>query len=406
MDKKQTNNINRNVMAMMGPRYNAKYESATINSLNKTYLNALQAAVDGGHRSVVFTELHRLDASFAPRTAAEVVVRTLRRFFEHYPAGVDVLCLALGADARAAYEEQLARYFPRSAAEAVAAEAALPRDVGNEWGERAAAARSIRISALPGMGGDADDYEGDDADQAPAVVGAEPPAHELAQEQPSPDARATQGVRDPRSPHYIPPGYASILARAAALDLGPLERAGFFAARGPDALARRSVALFVGRAYADPALPPDRVLPFLARALDTLSLAPFTLVYLHSPLTNSAAGVGWLHSIASAFPRRCITNMHLAVVYPTFWLRTHLRLARFGALRGIADISYYDNLAALFRVVSRDVLRVPDDILNADISVQSESASSSSSAAAPASPSPAARRRAGPLVSDDNDDNL
>ena len=401
---------------MMGPRYNPKYESATVNSLNKTYLNALQAAVDNGFRTVVFTELHQLDASFSVRAAAEVVVRTIRRFFEHYPTSVDVICLAVAADAAGAYREQLARYFPRSAQEAVESEAALPRDVGNEWGELAAAARSIRISALPGMGSD-DEFDEDDADQVPAVVGEASEAHELAQKQPSPDARATQGQNDPRSPNYIPPGYVGgILQRAAALDLSALEHAGFFVACGADALSRRSVVLFVGQNYAAPAVAPDRVLPFLARTLDTVSLAPYTLVYLHSPLTNSSAGVGWLHSIATAFPRRCITNMHLAVVYPTFWLRTHLRLARFGALRGIADVAYYDNLAALYRVVGRDVLRIPDDILSADISVQgaaaasasasaSSSSSSASAAAAHASPSPS-RGRVGPLVSDDNDDNL
>ena len=43
---------------MMGPRYNPKYESATINSLNKTYLNALQACVDSGYRTAVFLPLH------------------------------------------------------------------------------------------------------------------------------------------------------------------------------------------------------------------------------------------------------------------------------------------------------------------------------------------------------------
>lgn len=393
---------------MMGPRYNPKYESATINSLNKTYLNALQAAVDSGFRTVVFTELHRLDASFSARVAAEVVVRTIRRFFEHYPTSVDVICLAVGADETGAYREQLARYFPRSAQEAVASEAALPRDVGNAWGELATAARSIRISALPGMGSD-DDFDEDDADQVPAVVGAPSAARDLAQEQPSPDARATQGTHDPRSPNYIPPGYvAGILERAATLDLSALERAGFLVACCTDALSRRSTVLFVGRNYATAAVAPDRVLPFLARTLDTVSLAPYTLVYLHSPLTNSSAGVGWLHSIATAFPRRCTTNMHLAVVYPTFWLRTHLRLARFGALRGIADVAYYDNLAALFRAVGRDVLRIPDDILSADISVQgaaSSGGSAAASAAAPSSPSPA-RGRVGPLVSDDNDDNL
>ena len=399
---------------MMGPRYNPKYQSATINSLNKTYLNALQAAVDSGYRTVVFTELHGLDASFSAGVAAEVVVRTIRRFFEHYPTSVDVICLAVGAGETGAYREQLARYFPRSAQEAVASEAALPRDVGNEWGELAAASRSIRISALPGMGSD-DEFDEDDADQVPAVVGDEPEARELAQKQPSPDARATQGMHDPRSPNYIPPGYvAGILNRAAALDLSALEHAGFFVACGADALSRRSVVLFVGQNYATPAVAPDRVLPFLARTLDAVSLAPYTLVYLHSPLTNSSAGVGWLHSIATAFPRRCITNMHLAVVYPTFWLKTHLRLARFGALRGIADVSYFDNLAALYRVVGRDVLRVPDDILSADISVQgaaggssgTSSASAAAAAAAPSSPAAARSRVVGPLVSDDNDDNL
>ena len=71
--------------------------------------------------------------------------------------------------------------------------------------------------------------------------------------------------------------------------------------------------------------------------------------------------------------------MRLAVVYPTFWLKTHLRINRLVDLRPVEDISYYDNLGALFRVIGRDSVRLPEDVARADISANLSSHTSDSS---------------------------
>jgi len=370
----------RNVMMMMPPRYSDKYQSAAINSLNKTYLNALQVSVDNSYRKIVFTEIHDLENKFDASIAAAVVVRTIRRFFEHYASSVDNICLVLDGHGMDEYTKQMKLYFPRSGKEAITSDKALPADVGNEWGEMVNAARSIRISSLPGMGGDDDDYD-DDEDQVPTVVGDDQKeTMEYSQRQPDPDERSTQGVNDPHSVNYVPQGYVNgILARANSMDLSALEQAGFFISCGIDTMSQRNVLMFIGQNYVKPEVTRDKVMPYIAKVLDPVSFTPFTIVYVHCTQTNNADSMSWIHSIASTFPRRCLVNMRLAVLYPTFWLKTHLRLNRFGDLRPVDDISYYDNLAALFRVIGRDAIRLPEDIIRADLSVQSTSSASSGS---------------------------
>jgi len=370
----------RNVMVTMPPRYTQKYLSAAINSLNKTYLNSLQACVDNGYRTVMFTAVQDYDHRYNSDVAAEVVIRTIRRFFEHYPTNVDLICLCLDNHDTIEYMKQMRLYFPRSNEEAVEAEKSLPKDVGNEWGEMVVESRSIRISTLPGMGGDDDEYS-DEEDQIPDVVGEKPKEEmEYSVKQPSPDVRNTEGVNDPTSPNYIPPGYVNgILNRANTLDLSPLEKARFFYDCATDSLSKRRVLVFIGQNMVQPSVPRDMIMPYMAKILDSISFNPFTIVYVHCTATNNAESMFWIHSIASTFPRRCLCNMRLAVLYPTFWVKTHLRINRLGGLRPVEDISYYDNLGALFRVIGRDAVRLPEEITRADLSVSSVSSSPSKS---------------------------
>ena len=368
----------RHVIHTVGPRYNSKYTTAAVNALNKCYLNALQACVDSGYRTAVFLPLHTDDKNYPVRAGAAVACRTLRRFLEHHPDKLDCIVLCDGGDAAyaAAYAAELPLYLPRSAAEARAAEAALPADVGNEWGEDAVEERSIRISALPGMGADDFDAEDADADEAPTVVGDAAVPLALAQKKASPDARVLAAASDPTSPDYVPPAYVQLLDQAAADDLAALDRARFAYVCGRDGSAAgagtagRAFVVFNAQAYAAPGVAKARVLPYLARLLDAVSRAPFTLVYLHSPLANSADALAWLHDIAAVFPRRYLLHMRLAVVYSTFWLRMHLRINRLADLWDIPDISYYDNLAALFAAVpGADTISVPPEIARSDPSI-------------------------------------
>jgi len=371
----------KNVITVMPPRYSDKYRSAAINSLNKTILNSLQASVDNGYRTIVFTAIHDLEHKYDPKIASDVVARTIRRFFEHQLDKVDMICLCLEGRIKEYYTNDMKLYFPRSAEEATEAEKSLPKDVGNEWGEIVVENRSIRISALPGMGGDDDDdYSDGDDDQVPEKVSDNHDAMEFSQKQPSPDARSTQGVDDPSSPNYIPPGYVSgILNRATQLDLSPLEKARFFYDCGMDTLSNRNILVFIGKNLVQPSVPREHVMPYMAHVMDSVSFNAFTIVYLHCPATNNSDSMFWIHSIAATFPRRCLCNMRLAVVYPTFWLKTHLRINRLVDLRPVEDISYYDNLGALFRVIGRDSVRLPEDVARSDISANLSSHTSDSS---------------------------
>jgi len=149
-----------------------------------------------------------------------------------------------------------------------------------------------------------------------------------------------------------------------------LEKARFFYNCGTDSVTGRTVLVFIGSNYVQPSVSADKVMTYIAKMIDTVSFSQYTIVYIHCAATNNAESMSWIHSIAATFPRRCLTNLRVAVLYPTFWLKTHLRINRLGDLRPIQDISFYDNLAALFHVMGRDSLRLPDEIVRADGSVK------------------------------------
>jgi len=371
----------RNIVHTVGPRYNAKYTTAAVNALNKCYMNALQACVDNGFQTVVFLPLHSDDKNYPITNGAVIACRTLRRFLEHYPDKIDriVLCLQ---DSRYydAYMEILPQYMPRSTAEAVESEAKLPKDVGNEWGEDAVKERSIRISVLPGMDADEFDAEGSD-DEAPMVVSDETQRLEISQKKASPDARVLAATTDPNSADFIPPIYLQFLEQASSEDMSALDKSRFVYVSGMDENQRKLI-VFNSQAYAQPSVLKSQVLPYMAKMLDSISHSQFTIVYLHSPLANSAESIQWLHDLVATFPKRYLTNMHFAVVYGTFWLKMHLRINRLADLWDIQDISYYDNLRELFTTVpGTDAIKIPPEFLSSDKSIASEQSSKTESSA-------------------------
>jgi len=359
----------RNVIHTVGPRFNAKYTTAAVNALNKCYLNSLQASVDNGFKTLVFLPLHSDEKNYPVLSGAAIACRTLRRFLEHHPDKIDCIVLLL-QDPKYydAYMEILPQYMPRSHAEAVEAESKLPKDVGNEWGEDAVEERSIRICVLPGM--NADDFDEEEyEDEAPTVISDETTPLEISQKVASPDVRVLAAANDPTSADYIPQIYLQFLEQASSEDLSALEKAKFVYVSGMD-MNKRKLVVFNSQAYSQPSVVKSQVLPYMAKLLDSVSHSPYTIIYFHSPLANSADSMTWLHDLAATFPKRYLTNLNIAVVYGTFWLRMHLRINRLADLWDVQDISYYDDLRELFTSVpGTETIKIPQEYIDSDKSI-------------------------------------
>lgn len=374
----------RNIVHTVGPKYNEKYRTAAINSLNKCYLNALQLCVDTGFETVAFIPIHRTQRQYPVDLGTNIACRTVRRFLEHFADKVRLIVLcSQGAEYQAAYRETLPKYFPRSQREAVATNEVLPDDVGNEWGESFSEERQIRISALPGMTDEEYDEEnegdsdGDAADEAPIVVSATGQSHKpaLAAKTPNPDRRfaksrqaaaAAAAVANEAGANGV---YDGFIEEARQRDFSDLEQMGFFYHAGRDPQTEQEVVIFLCPKYNNITVSQERLSAYFVKVMDELSRRPYTLVYLHSTVSERQLPTAWLRAFDSNFPQRYTTNMRLLVVYPTWSLKAFVSVVgRFTFLANIS-ITYVNSLAELYRWLPPKLIRIPLEISQNDPSV-------------------------------------
>ncbi|CAH2070853.1 unnamed protein product, partial [Iphiclides podalirius] len=115
----------RHIIHTVIPKYVAKYHTAAESSLHNCYKNVLQAASELGVRSLALCVLSTPRRNFPPDVAAHVALRSIRRHLEQAP--LPRLVVVVGGGVELSPGVALAAlYFPRSAAEALAAAARLP----------------------------------------------------------------------------------------------------------------------------------------------------------------------------------------------------------------------------------------------------------------------------------------
>ncbi len=166
----------------VGPRYNAKYETAADNALHGCYRNCLRILKEAGLRTIAIPCIYADDKGYPRREAAHIAIRTrarvmcsavpcraapsrpvllvllvlraagtVRRFCEHFLDDVDRIAFVVSSPGdEFIYLELLPLYFPRTVEEEIMAERLLPENTGNEWGEIVIEERKIRIAAVPG----------------------------------------------------------------------------------------------------------------------------------------------------------------------------------------------------------------------------------------------------------------
>eukprot|EP01012_Entosiphon_sulcatum_P022860 TRINITY_DN2783_c0_g1_i1.p2 TRINITY_DN2783_c0_g1~~TRINITY_DN2783_c0_g1_i1.p2 ORF type:complete len:383 (-),score=88.53 TRINITY_DN2783_c0_g1_i1:626-1774(-) len=140
----------RKVIHVVGPKYNERYTTASLNSLHNCYRNCLQMLVEKGLRTIAFPPIHSEYKNFFATEAVPMVLRTIRRFLERYPGKVEkvVLVISNPQDYRI-YHTQMRWYFPRNKREEQEAAKKLPLDLGNELGEIVPEERKSRVGLGP-----------------------------------------------------------------------------------------------------------------------------------------------------------------------------------------------------------------------------------------------------------------
>lgn len=315
----------------------------------------------------------------------------MRRFLEHFPDKVDLIVLCCsGAEYHSSYLETLPKYFPRSPSECLATNEVLPDDVGNEWGESFSEERQIRIGALPGMTDEEYDEEAEsdsDADaagEAPHVVSAcgktQKPA--LAAKTPNPDRRvaksrqaaaaAAAGEGGAASGGGHPSAYEGFMEEARERDFSDLERMGFLYHAGRDPQTEQEVVVFLSPKYNNITVSQERFSAYFAKVMDGVSRRPYTLVYLHSTVSERQLQTAWIRAFSENYPQRYAANMRLLMVYPTWGLKMFISVVgRFTFLANM-NITYVNTLAELYRWLPPKLLKIPLEISQEDPSVAHE----------------------------------
>jgi len=100
--------------------------------------------------SIAFPVVNSQKRGFPPENGAHVAIRTIRRFLEHFGAGISMVIFSFANQADMnRYLKILPLYFPRNNSEEIFSKEELPRDIGNEFGETVIEERKIKITAFP-----------------------------------------------------------------------------------------------------------------------------------------------------------------------------------------------------------------------------------------------------------------
>lgn len=137
------------VIHTVGPKYNAKFQTAAETALHSSYWHALQMMPERGLRTLGLCPIHSQRRGFPSHCGAHLALRTLRRFLELHGDAVELVVLAVEGAELGTYEQLLPLYFPRTEGEEHQAQRLLPKDVGGPHGEPLLPERGIRIVDKP-----------------------------------------------------------------------------------------------------------------------------------------------------------------------------------------------------------------------------------------------------------------
>jgi len=339
---------------------------------------------------------------YPPEGGANVAVRTVRRFLEHWGKDIElvIFCVNNTQDLKL-YSRIIPLYFPRSTSEEILAKEELPRDTGNEYGETVVEERKIRISAFPAPSPAATvsssaltslnlpmttTVNNPFAGSVPFAekhhfMSPEKMDYESPLESKLPDKsfatmkgdldemrkkKIQKMSRDDQHKIHQQQLYLNYLCKAQQMDLSDVARLNVIYESGKD-LHGRPIIVIIG--YKLPIIRShlDRVFLYLISIMDKLAESPYCVVYLHTFMEDKAGPeFGWIKQIYELIDAKYGTQLaNFFVVHPTFWLRlfegvvsTFINASFWTKLR------YLDNLEDIYNSINREQLHIPDEVIN------------------------------------------
>ncbi|RYH13440.1 hypothetical protein EON65_35630, partial [archaeon] len=135
----------------VGPRYDARYLTASDHALFSAYKSALLLAAEKQASDLVISCVYSHRKKYPRFEAAHVALRAVRKFLQNSVGGVFrrlMFCVPTQEDFEI-YASLMTAYFPRSAAEQEGQRTLLPQDLGDVWGELVITERVLKVSAGP-----------------------------------------------------------------------------------------------------------------------------------------------------------------------------------------------------------------------------------------------------------------
>jgi len=370
------------IIHTVGPRYNAKYQTAAENALHNCYRNTLQVARESGIRSIALAVVNSQRKGYPPETGAHIALRTVRRFLEHYRDAFDTVVFAMqeGAVDYSVYRSVLPLYFPRTDNELLAARTTLPVDCGDEWGETIIEERKIRIAAVLPTDSSNSITSDDNSKRRPLQFGNESTMiaddelkpSVLAHMSSSNDDARQRAVRRQSSAVAADKArrdeYAQWLMQAEKAELADIARLRYIYRAGSDASGKEIVVL-LGCMLPVKQVDLHRVLLYVVRVLAPLAGRPFSLVYIHGGVTSAHdPPFAWLRQLYGLLDYPHGQGLHaFYVVHPTFFLKVGFTLLSPFLSSSFNDkLQYINGLRDLFTIFPRASLQLPDEIFKAD----------------------------------------
>lgn len=387
------------ILHTVGPRYNEKYITAAENALHNCYRSCLETAVEQRLKTIGLTVVHSTRRGYPPELGAHIAIRTVRRFLERWGRSTNeksVQRVVFTFDSRELfdiYRRVLPLYCPRNQQELEYSRFNLPADTGNEFGETVVQERTVRIGAFP-SGGLASPSNSVNPMSAPSAVD-RPPASNADRNALS-GLMAMQGDRDGErrrklaslTPEQIQQQqlYMNYLQLAHRTDLKEVEKLNIIYQSGVDSAGRPIVIFCAMRLPEENQQLLDKIFLYYIKMMDVIANNDYILIYAHTNMASkSKPDFSWLKKVYNIFDDKYGEHMHrLYVLHPTFWLKfVETFFSTFASSRIFSKLTYIDKVVELFDLFGRDQIRLPQEILqfdqsvNGSIDVQTRAASQS-----------------------------
>lgn len=368
----------RHVIHTVGPRYNLRYKTAAESALYNCYRSVLQIVKSRHLASIAFSVHNSSRRGYPADEGANIAIRTVRRFLEHYGENVELVVFVTDG-VEVSYQQLLPLYFPRSAEEEAFAARALPAAIGDELGEPIIPERTIRIAVNPVSKGDGEEgeeepgrfEEGEDSAEKGSDFISEVGRHPFAEMTADKDGQRKEFVsrnRQPTEEETQRKKYKQLQQRARTENFQDLAGLGAFYRAGVDYLGRQ-VVVYVGRLFPASKVDLSKAVAYFVHVMEPVVSKEYVLVYFHSDSQpEQQPDSAFFKQIYCTVDARYRDNLSaLYIVHPSWWFKLSAWwFLTFTASEVKERVQYLSGVQYLFDTINPDQIEIPQFVFDHD----------------------------------------